>query len=515
MQPLGSDRVRIINDAYNASPDSMSAALRTLAQITGPGERTVAVLGAMSELGEYAEEEHDRVGLLAVRLGIQRIVVVGRRRAAHVPRGDRAGVVGRARRSSSPTADEAYDYLHGRAARRRPRAGQVLQLGGSAVPGRSSGRIVLVRSLLTAAAISLAFTLFLTPVFLRLFRKWGWGQVIRTPDDVHNPSHGEKRGTPTMGGTIFIVGTIVGYLVGAYTGNNPPTISGWLVVWMMVGFGAVGFIDDYMKVRSQRSLGLSRLAQDRRPGPRRGARSASSRSNFPNAWDQTPASPYVSVFRDVPMLSFMALGPIIGWMLYLAWISFIGVACSNSVERHRRARRARRRRGHLRRRRLQPHRVLAVQPGRAAAERSLSDASRPRATRRATRSTSRSSRPRSSARSSGSCGGTRRRRRSSWATSARWRSAASSPRWRSSPAPSCSSSSSPASSSSARARSSCSGVYFKLTRGKRLFLMSPFHHHLEMRGWSEITIVVRMWIIAGLLAVSGIGFFYVEWLAQT
>ncbi|MFJ4038024.1 UDP-N-acetylmuramoyl-tripeptide--D-alanyl-D-alanine ligase [Microbacterium sp. NPDC090007] len=77
MQPMGSDRVRIINDAYNASPDSMAAALRTLAQITGPGERTVAVLGAMSELGEYADEEHDRVGLLAVRLRIQRIVVIG------------------------------------------------------------------------------------------------------------------------------------------------------------------------------------------------------------------------------------------------------------------------------------------------------------------------------------------------------------------------------------------------------------------------------------------------------
>ncbi|WP_029261557.1 MULTISPECIES: UDP-N-acetylmuramoyl-tripeptide--D-alanyl-D-alanine ligase [unclassified Microbacterium] len=77
MQPLGSDRVRIINDAYNASPDSMSAALRTLAQITGPEERTVAVLGAMTELGEGAGEEHDRIGLLAVRLNIQRIVVVG------------------------------------------------------------------------------------------------------------------------------------------------------------------------------------------------------------------------------------------------------------------------------------------------------------------------------------------------------------------------------------------------------------------------------------------------------
>ncbi|GAB3598728.1 UDP-N-acetylmuramoyl-tripeptide--D-alanyl-D-alanine ligase [Microbacterium tumbae] len=77
MQPLGNDRVRIINDAYNASPDSMAAALRTLAQITQPHERTVAVLGAMNELGEDAGEEHDRIGLLAVRLNIQRIVVIG------------------------------------------------------------------------------------------------------------------------------------------------------------------------------------------------------------------------------------------------------------------------------------------------------------------------------------------------------------------------------------------------------------------------------------------------------
>ena len=112
MQPLGSDRVRIINDAYNASPDSMAAALRTLAQITGPGERTVAVLGAMSELGEYSEEEHDRVGLLAVRLGIQRIVVVGdaarRMYLEAVAQGswDNEAVF-------FSTADEAFDYLRG------------------------------------------------------------------------------------------------------------------------------------------------------------------------------------------------------------------------------------------------------------------------------------------------------------------------------------------------------------------------------------------------------------------
>jgi UDP-N-acetylmuramoyl-tripeptide--D-alanyl-D-alanine ligase len=112
MQPLGSDRVRIINDAYNASPDSMAAALRTLAQITAPDERTVAVLGAMSELGEHAEEEHDRVGLLAVRLGIKRIVVVGqdarRMYLEAVAQGswDAEAVF-------FATADEAFEYLQG------------------------------------------------------------------------------------------------------------------------------------------------------------------------------------------------------------------------------------------------------------------------------------------------------------------------------------------------------------------------------------------------------------------
>ena len=73
----GRDDIVIINDAYNASPDSMSAALRTLAQIRRPDGRSVAVLGAMSELGEYSIEEHRRIALQAVRLGISELVVVG------------------------------------------------------------------------------------------------------------------------------------------------------------------------------------------------------------------------------------------------------------------------------------------------------------------------------------------------------------------------------------------------------------------------------------------------------
>ena len=83
LQHAGS--VNLINDAYNASPDSMAAALKTIAQIAPSGSRTVAVLGAMSELGDSSIEEHDRLGLLAVRLGIDQLVVVGREaRALHL-----------------------------------------------------------------------------------------------------------------------------------------------------------------------------------------------------------------------------------------------------------------------------------------------------------------------------------------------------------------------------------------------------------------------------------------------
>lgn len=73
----GRDGITVINDAYNASPDSMTAALKTLAQIATPGKGTIAVLGEMSELGELAGEEHDRIGLLVVRLNISQLVVVG------------------------------------------------------------------------------------------------------------------------------------------------------------------------------------------------------------------------------------------------------------------------------------------------------------------------------------------------------------------------------------------------------------------------------------------------------
>ena len=71
------DGISIINDAYNASPDSMKAALQTLAQLGKSGRRTIAILGEMAELGSFAREQHDALGRIVVRLNIDQLVVVG------------------------------------------------------------------------------------------------------------------------------------------------------------------------------------------------------------------------------------------------------------------------------------------------------------------------------------------------------------------------------------------------------------------------------------------------------
>jgi UDP-N-acetylmuramoyl-tripeptide--D-alanyl-D-alanine ligase len=73
----GERGITVINDAYNASPDSMAAALKTLAQIATPDRRSVAILGEMAELGDLSGAEHDAIGLLAVRLNISQVIVVG------------------------------------------------------------------------------------------------------------------------------------------------------------------------------------------------------------------------------------------------------------------------------------------------------------------------------------------------------------------------------------------------------------------------------------------------------
>jgi len=105
-----SDGVIVINDAYNASPDSTAAALKTLAHLGRSATRTLAVLGEMSELGEFADEEHDRIVRLVVRLNIDQLVVVGHG-ARHIH--NAAGLEGSWDGESVlvETADEAFALL--------------------------------------------------------------------------------------------------------------------------------------------------------------------------------------------------------------------------------------------------------------------------------------------------------------------------------------------------------------------------------------------------------------------
>ncbi len=71
--------VTVVNDAYNANPESMRAALKTLVDLSRGGRRAWAVLGGMEELGVSADDEHDALGRLVVRLGVEQLVAVGAR----------------------------------------------------------------------------------------------------------------------------------------------------------------------------------------------------------------------------------------------------------------------------------------------------------------------------------------------------------------------------------------------------------------------------------------------------
>jgi len=103
------DGVTIVNDAYNANPDSMRAALKALAAM-GQGRRTWAVLGEMRELGPVSITEHDALGRLAVRLNVSRLVAVGEG-TQPIDSGARHEGASGAQSTWVPDTDAAYELL--------------------------------------------------------------------------------------------------------------------------------------------------------------------------------------------------------------------------------------------------------------------------------------------------------------------------------------------------------------------------------------------------------------------
>ncbi|MCJ7781003.1 MAG: phospho-N-acetylmuramoyl-pentapeptide-transferase, partial [Acidimicrobiia bacterium] len=118
--------------------------------------------------------------------------------------------------------------------------------------------------LLISAAIAFAFTIFVTPIAIRVLRARSIGQFIQ--EDVHGHMH--KRGTPTMGGVVLILGTVLGYVVAHFSlitvgkgldfGMSVFAPEGLLALFAFVGMGVIGFLDDFTKYARKHNQGLSK-----------------------------------------------------------------------------------------------------------------------------------------------------------------------------------------------------------------------------------------------------------------
>ncbi len=357
-----------------------------------------------------------------------------------------------------------------------------------------------MRNILIAAALSLLLSMAGTPLAIRLFARRGYGQNIRE----EGPSgHYDKRGTPTMGGTVIVIAALIGYFTAHLTtllSSTPesPTASALLVLFLMTGMGAVGFLDDFIKIYKQRSLGL-------RSGAKAlgqlavGAIFAILVVRFPNAYLITPAETRISFLRDI--------GPSIGLVFFTLWVLFLIVGFSNAVN------------------------LTDGLDGLASGAVGVVLASYVLIGNWQLRN---------------SCTTTAFGPNCYWVRdpldlavlAAAVLGALVGFLWWNAP---------PAKIFMGDTGSlALGGViiglavttrtqlllpilaglpviittsviiqvgFFKLT-GKRVFRMAPLQHHFELRGWAETTIVVRFWLIAGLCAAAGLGLFYVEWMPR-
>ena len=119
-----------------------------------------------------------------------------------------------------------------------------------------------MRQILIAVAIALTVSILLTPALIRLFTRQGFGHQIREDGP---PSHHTKRGTPSMGGVAILAGIWAGYLgthlAGLAFDGEGISASGLLVLGLATALGGVGFLDDLIKIRRSRNLGLNKTAK--------------------------------------------------------------------------------------------------------------------------------------------------------------------------------------------------------------------------------------------------------------
>lgn len=355
-----------------------------------------------------------------------------------------------------------------------------------------------MRQILFAGVIGMFLTVIGTPLLIKLLARKGYGQFIR---DDGPRGHAGKKGTPTMGGISFILATLIAYALTKVITGEEPSFSGLLVLFLMAGMGLVGYLDDYIKIVKRRSLGLR--AKAKMAGQLIvGIAFAVLALQFKDSRGLAPASTKLSFVTDFGW----AIGPV----LFVVWALFMILAMSNGVNltdgldglatgaavmvfgaytfigvwQHQES---------------CANAVTLTNPNACFEVRDPLDLAVVASALM------------------GACFGFL------------W--------WNTSPAKIfMGDTGSLALGGALAGLAICSrteflmallgGLFvlitmsvviqvgsFKLT-GKRVFRMAPLQHHFELKGWSEVLVVVRFWIIQGMCVIVGLGLFYAGWAAD-
>ncbi|MBC9730862.1 phospho-N-acetylmuramoyl-pentapeptide-transferase [Streptomyces sp. TRM68367] len=362
-----------------------------------------------------------------------------------------------------------------------------------------------MKQILFAGVIGLFLTLVGTPLLIKLLARKGYGQYIR---DDGPREHASKRGTPTMGGIAFILATIAAYflskVITSWTTEDvdaSPTFSGLLVLGLMTGMGLVGFLDDYIKIVKRRSLGLR--AKAKMAGQLIvGITFAVLSLQFADSQGQTPASTKLSFITD--------FGWTIGPVLFVVWALFMILAMSNGVN------------------------LTDGLDGLATGASVLVFGAY---TFIGVWQFQESCANARTLTNPGACYEVRDPLDLAVVASALMGACLGFLWWNTSPAKIfMGDTGSLALGGVLAGLAICSrtelllailgGLFvlitmsvviqvgsFRLT-GKRVFRMAPLQHHFELKGWSEVLVVVRFWIIQGICVIVGLGLFYAGWAAD-
>ncbi len=355
-----------------------------------------------------------------------------------------------------------------------------------------------MRAILFAGGLALIFSLLGTKVAINILTKRGYGQEIREDGPT---SHAVKRGTPTMGGIVIILASVLAYFLAKLVTGVTPSSSALLLIFLFVGLGLVGFLDDFIKIVKQRSLGLRSKAK--MIGQTLIAITFGVLALSPMLEDETgltPASTAVSFVRDLDWF-------VLPGVLAVILIWFIVTGFSNAVNL--------------------TDGLDGLATGAAVmvfAAYTLVNLWQFNQVCGLAEASSKCYEVRDpldlavvAAAITGACFGFL------------W--------WNASPAKIFMGDTGSLALGGALAGLAIltrtellllviGGLfvietlsvmlqvgYFKVTKGRRILRMAPLHHHFEMLGWEQVTVVIRFWIITGLFVAAGLGIFYGEWVA--